>query len=459
MRTSPIIFFSILILLTPLPALGAVFINEVAWMGTNESANDEWIELYNDGTSSENLSGWTLTDNGSLSVTLEGSIGLGNYFLLERTDDESVPGISADQIYTGALSNSGVTLTLRNAGNGIEDQVAGGENWENIGGNNETKDTAQLTSGGWITALPSPKNSNESEPSPVASTEETEETAVESSQKITGTGTGEAISLKESNSVLKLNAGPDRTVYVNQEVSFTVEPSGISEKNSDSLVYQWNFGDGYTHGGKEVSHTYAFPGQYVVVVHGAYIRHDTTESFVVTVLPTSLELVRTIDGNLLIHNNAARDIDVSGFTIHDGGQKFSFPKNTFILSRGTLTLAPSMLDHPYFSHQVVLHDTANVSVAALSGSEKETGVKTKTVVATPRETTVAVSPPKKEVPQISVEFPERGSADDEIGRGQSASVIEALPSVNTSRLPIAGLIGVISLGVLALYARRTEVKN
>ena len=38
-----------------------VRINEVAWMGTLVSSNDEWIELYNTGSNEIDLSGWVLT--------------------------------------------------------------------------------------------------------------------------------------------------------------------------------------------------------------------------------------------------------------------------------------------------------------------------------------------------------------------------------------------------------------
>ena len=50
-----------LFLISPLFSYAAsVFINEVAWMGTTASASDEWIELYNAGSTDVDISGWTL---------------------------------------------------------------------------------------------------------------------------------------------------------------------------------------------------------------------------------------------------------------------------------------------------------------------------------------------------------------------------------------------------------------
>ena len=97
---------------TPTGSL-TIIINEVAWAGTDASSSDEWIELYNPSVNPINLSGWELrsADN-SPSISLSGTIPAGGYFLLERTDDTTVSDITADQIYTGDMSNAGEVLRL-----------------------------------------------------------------------------------------------------------------------------------------------------------------------------------------------------------------------------------------------------------------------------------------------------------------------------------------------------------
>lgn len=109
---------------------GSVVIHEVAWMGTTTSANDEWIELFNRTAAPVDLTGWTLVANdGSPAITLSGSIPPGGYFLLERTDDTTVPGILADQIYTGSLSNDGEYLILQDATATVMDTVNSDTGW------------------------------------------------------------------------------------------------------------------------------------------------------------------------------------------------------------------------------------------------------------------------------------------------------------------------------------------
>ena len=90
-----------------------VVISEVAWSGMPANSFDEWIELHNNTDQDIDLTGWRLHTAGTPDVTLSGMIPAGGNYLLERTDDTSVPDRSADLIYTGGLSNSpGEVLTL-----------------------------------------------------------------------------------------------------------------------------------------------------------------------------------------------------------------------------------------------------------------------------------------------------------------------------------------------------------
>lgn len=90
-----------------------VVIHEVAWMGTQYSDWDEWIELHNVTSSPVVLDGWTLTSTGSVYIELSGTIPALGYFLLER-DDRAVSDMPADQVYGGQhIANLGEILVLR----------------------------------------------------------------------------------------------------------------------------------------------------------------------------------------------------------------------------------------------------------------------------------------------------------------------------------------------------------
>ena len=110
---------------------GDVVINEVAWGGTAASSADEWIELYNVTAAPITLTGWSLAaPDGSPSIALCGVIPAQAYFLLERTDDDTVSDVPADQIYTGGLVNDGETLLLTDPlGACIDTANADGDGW------------------------------------------------------------------------------------------------------------------------------------------------------------------------------------------------------------------------------------------------------------------------------------------------------------------------------------------
>jgi hypothetical protein len=119
-----------------------VMINEVAWMGTKISYNDEWLELYNNTGNPINLDGWQLVaQDGTPKINLSGIIPANGFYLLERTDDNTVPEISADQVYTGALGNSGENLGLYDNSGNLIDSLNCASGW--FAGNNKTWQTME----------------------------------------------------------------------------------------------------------------------------------------------------------------------------------------------------------------------------------------------------------------------------------------------------------------------------
>jgi cysteine-rich repeat protein len=147
-----------------------VIINEVAWMGTSVSTGDEWIELKNLTGSDIDLTGWSLdATDGTPSISLSGIIEAGGYFLLERTDDYTVPNIVADQIYTGALSNSSEELTLKDDLSNVIDSINALSGWP--AGDSANNLTMEICDSLWqdsqiASGTPYAANSCESSPNP-----------------------------------------------------------------------------------------------------------------------------------------------------------------------------------------------------------------------------------------------------------------------------------------------------
>ena len=114
------------------PKRNKIIFNEIAWMGTTNSSGDEWIELKNISKTEVNLAGWQILDKGGqikIFFNNQPRVLANGFYLLERSDDESVPGISADKIYTGALNDTDEALYLFNENCELEDKVIADPNW------------------------------------------------------------------------------------------------------------------------------------------------------------------------------------------------------------------------------------------------------------------------------------------------------------------------------------------
>jgi PKD domain len=370
-------------------------------MGDSTSANHEWIELHNDGSEAVTVDGWSIRDGMNLEIVLSGVIGANDFAVLERTNEESAPG-AAFLIYTGALVNTGATLTLFDAGGVVMDQVSGGENWEQIGGDNSTKETAQYTSAGWFTDIPTPGKVNGSGRTENAddSTEETddhdEEVDITTSKAnpVSKSSRGETVRLTVSDAVLKLVPDMQKVVYVNQGIAFSVLASNIGEHIIDSLVYTWNFGDTYTKIGKSVEHSYAYPGTYVVTIRGVFGRHDQVVRQEITVLPVNFSLTKNTNGDVQINNNAPYDIDISGYML-EGGKSVIMPEHTIVVAKGTITIAARRLAAVSGTKTTALYDQMRNLLATTEASSLPVAVNTNLVTQKIVATMPVITPPQK----------------------------------------------------------------
>ena len=354
--------FTFLLLFSSHSALAAITINEVAWMGDSDSTNHEWIELHNTDSLSVSIDGWMLEDGVNLSMDLSGTVPAFGYAVLERSSDDSAPG-PAFLIYVGALVNTGATLVLRDAGGQIVDQVPGGENWENIGGDNVTKETAQYTSGGWVTDVPTPGKKNSS--GRVVAEEIVEEivdSAPSTKKSSGGSKKKETVKLTTPDTVLELNTDIQTVAYVNQEIPLSVTGSGISKHIVNSLKYDWNFGDTNTASGPDVKYSYAYPGTYVVTVRAAYARHDQVARHEITILPVTFSVTRNDVGDIQIHNDSPYDVDASGYVVR-GEKRVVFPPRTIILPRSTITIPKEKVGSEV-GNMVAIYDTEHTMLAS-----------------------------------------------------------------------------------------------
>lgn len=332
-----------------------IIINEVAWMGTTVSANAEWIELYNPDASAVTLDGWSVkAADGSPSISLAGVIPAQGYFLLERTSDETVPQISASQIYAGSLGNTGEDLQLRDNLNEVIDEVSQTSGW--LAGDNTTKQTMQLVGTTWVTASPTPGVQNKesittssastgtSSTSTVTSTAITS-SVIESETKKTADDTSEVIQVKPDPKYSAKMVLPDSaTAGVPIPLSVVVKQG--TRRDMVTGRFEWYLGDGSAHRyykNTSFDHIFYYPGNYTVVMeyYSDAFRDepDSIHKKTITIVPDTVTVAVTQDGGVVITNEVSKDIDLYQWSLKLEGNTYTFPKYTVVPKKGVLTLA------------------------------------------------------------------------------------------------------------------------
>ena len=355
------VLFVWVLIIAPLGVSASVVISEVAWMGSSDNANAEWIELHNQGSDSIVITGWKIVSStGSPTITLNGTMAPGSYYLLTRTSTSIIPGVTGDQAYTGALSNSGATITLTDALGGVIDEVVGGTNWTAIGGNNTTKETPQRNGNTWVTAVATPKAENRSAPSEpqgeVLGAEtgtSTPEVTVGGSSVTSGVGT---YALPK----LYLVIGPNRIVSTHAKTPFRALVFDEKGKEKSHAEVHWSFGDGIRKRGDDIEHTYHAPGTYLVMVRAKLNHATAVRMLTVLVKDAEVRVGRVDDIGVEIVNEGDGILDLSGWQLKRGDETFHLPQDTALL--------PNM--SVLFPHEVTgLGGEGEVSLHVASGKE------------------------------------------------------------------------------------------
>lgn len=347
----------LLLLCIPITSFASVRINEVAWMGTTNSANDEWIELYNEGSSSVNLSGWVLAaSDGSPTIALSGSISGNGYFLLERTDDSSVSTVNADHIYSGALGNDGEVLTLKDGSGSVQDTVNHSVGWQ--GGDNITKDTMQYDGSSWITATSTPRTQNVSDSNNEYLQQDNDNSGSTSHSSDSESSNKVYDEQKDTTDYFKLNVQVDPVIISGVPTEFVVSIYKNGVRKIDG-IHSWNFGDGtavheveYSRkGDMEFSHIYHHPGTYVAIFEYRTsqlkkepdIRHRV--DIVVTNHNVSITDVAA-NQSITLSNETGEEVDIGGWQLRTGTDVYHFPENTILLPNSETVFSYKTLGIP-----------------------------------------------------------------------------------------------------------------
>jgi hypothetical protein len=164
-------------------------------------------------------------------------------------------------------------------------------------------------------------------------------------------------------------------IYKDISTTLRATVTGLHDEALPNAIVSWNFGDGTTATGTEVTHAYRFPGSYSVVVSAAYGGLSAQVRARAQVIAQDVHIVTALpgtDGYVTIMSPV--DIDISGWTLRDGNVLFTFPPQTQLFGKSATTF-PNAITGMYVQQTLGLFRGDGRLMSAIgSGDESELSV-------------------------------------------------------------------------------------
>jgi hypothetical protein len=324
-------------------------------MGSSNSSADEWIELYNNGNEVD-LTGYVIeSESKKISIKLSGLIANKAYYLIERTDENSVPNVVADLIATfgNGLSNAGDNLYLKNSDGQIVDSLNFSSGWP--AGDNITKQTMQLVSGSWLTAEATPKKApigaqQQGDQSNNSDSNESGNANQNTNSSSTQKSGGSSYVAPKNLSRFLINLGEEQLsqIPVNIEVDYRDD---YGNKPSYGF-YRVSFGDGIEKDFKlnePISHIYEYKGDYKISVKFLESVWSIVPKKQASINVSINEPVIDIDINhapiLVVKNKSTKDIDLSNFNFvssYSSVKSFNPPSGSVVFAGKEVWISPKV---------------------------------------------------------------------------------------------------------------------
>lgn len=453
-------FFLTLIfaLVTPLPAYGDVYISEFMFdLAEGSDTGREWIEVFNAGSESVNLTEWKLFEanvNHGIAASSGGeTLGSGAYAIIADNpakflaDWPGFSGIVFDSAFS--LSNTGEDLEIRNselAGSGVVSYTSspGGA------GDGNSLHRSSTNSATYTAGAPTPGSG-----ALVVDGSSTQDVVSESTQS---PSSPEAQAKTTVSSYVPpitpqvfAYAGKDRDVISGAEVTFegkAYDKEGQPLSDSKSR-FMWTFGDGSTAEGASVRHTFFEPGRYAVVLNISEVLHSASHRIVVNAHPVSVEVLNT-DGKITLVNKSGRDIDLSRWFLRSMNGTFNIPENTILLSGAKIVFPQIITKLVAADDAALLYPSGNV--AAQVGVVVVPVVAATTIEGIERDTSPVPSEIIKET-QVVLEGDDVAVEEDE-----SNEMVAAAAGTTTAAAWWLGAlgIGILGGGIVVAVRRMTR---
>src|SRR3989344_9590515 len=334
----------------PLAVFGGVEFSEVMYDLPGADTGREWVEIYNNTSESEELANWKLFETDTNQNT--------NHALVEYSGGTTLLpqgyAIIADDpnkfkidwpAYTGTIFSS--SFSLKNTGeflglkNEAGDQIDSFNYTDALGANGDGS-SLQKVGNVWKALSPTPGGSPSgalATSPPDHSDTDDENDSVEQTPARQG-NTSWPVEPQVFASITS-----EGVVITGAGIKFTGKAFGIKKEPLTNARYSWNFGDGASAEGEQVTHIYDFPGEYLTIMNASSGDFSGSARTKILVIPSDIaisEVVLGEKGYVSISNPTRYEIDLSFWQMRAGTTTFMFPENSRILSGAVLKIASSV---------------------------------------------------------------------------------------------------------------------
>ena len=332
-------------------AKASVLFTEVMYDPAGSDDKHEWIEVYNNGSSSVDLTKYYLqTDGVSSSYHTINAVGSSTmlpgqtYAIIAQdpsiflTDQIGFGGLLFDSSWSDLSDSVGKNLVINDTNKVLLDQYTYNPS---LGASNDGNSLQKDANGVWGSSLPTP------------GTGKVSENFVDNNTTggLSSNDTNASVSVSTS-SVQKADSKIPQAVLSFPKISVAgvavnIVPSLVNVNNiiSNHKSFHVSFGDGsdyYNYSPDGFSHTYKYPGTYVVYFEYAPNPYNANDPEKLSVRKT-IEIAKSVvavdhidvDASVEIVNPDSREIDVSGWQIRSLSNPdvyYIIPNNTIILS-------------------------------------------------------------------------------------------------------------------------------
>ena len=375
-----VLIFSItiyILFLWPLNLNAQIIITEVMYNPDGTDSGREWVEIYNSGSESVDITDYKLLENGTnhrLSAHNPSDVdnlivNAGGYAIIADNPtkfliDYSNKGLIIDSAFS--LKNTGEEISIVDS----LDQVIDSFNYLPELGADGTGNSLQLNGSDWIPAEPTPFIVNKTEPA-----DETDSGGESNGSGSSGSSSSGSSSNSSGDSThssiselsnykpkidLKVSAGRERYISVNTEIDFEL----IHNQDSNSGISAiWSMGDGIRLKGKNIDHTYTSSGVFNIVLNAKNKEENAVARTKVYVSDPSIELTYQNWGkavDVLLKNSSNKEVNIGEFDLvfqkdDENIERYEIATDTILSPKSTITLVSDRTEFPYSSGTIKLY--------------------------------------------------------------------------------------------------------